>query len=319
MLSRTLFTIALSFGTLGIHPASAQIVIRSTGVVSGTVVPPSQNPNFNQSTTRVNTDSQGRYFRNGQLVYSAQDFNPNLVQVDSSGRYFVDFRGIPIVSTDGVLTSPVLSGGELQPVRRNHNAPTRFHGTIQDELVVRGRYTGIATDPATGFQYQGTFDISGQGARYSDRNGGTSPTVFDFRSHYNFNANPQIPPRPTVSSFRINAMPVQLRVTIPAGLAPIAPSSPTIPSPGTPAVPNPGTLPPSTPSVPPISAPSVRSPSTPSAPPATVLPPSAPIGIDPNLSGILSSNQLQQVSRVVLEGSKASSRQIGPSSRILLR
>lgn len=309
MLSRTLFTIALSFGTLGIYPASAQVVIRSTGVVSGTVVPPSQNPNFNQGTTRVNTDSQGRYFRNGQLVYSAQDFNPNLVQVDSSGRYFVDFRGIPIVSTDGVLTSPVLSGGELQPVRRNHNAPTRFHGTIQDELVVRGRYTGIATDPATGFQYQGTFDISGQGARYSDRNGGTSPTVFDFRSHYNFNANPQIPPRPTVSSFRINAMPVQLRVTIPAGLAPIAPSSST-PSPGTPTAPNPGPLPSSAP---------VPSPSAPSAPPAIVLPPSTPIGTDPNLSGILSNNPLQQVSRVVLEGPKASPSQIGPSSRILLR
>lgn len=274
---------------MGSHPASAQVVIRSTGVVSGTVVPPSQNPNFNRGTTRVNTDSQGRYFRNGQLVYSAQDFNPNLVQVDRSGRYFVDFRGIPIVSTDGVLSSPVLSGGELQPVRRNHSAPTRFHGTIQDELVVRGRYTGIATDPATGLQYQGTFDISGQGPRYSDRNGGTSPTVFDFRSHYNFSASPQILPRPTVSSFRINAMPVQLRVTIPAGLAPIAPSSPT-PTPPSAGMPTP-------------------SPST----------PSTPISGEPNLIGILGNSPLQQVSRIVLEGSKASAVPIGPSSRILLR
>ncbi|MBW4524019.1 MAG: hypothetical protein KME18_02310 [Phormidium tanganyikae FI6-MK23] len=290
MLSKTLalLTIAIPLSSIGANSASAQITIRSTGVVSGTVVPPSQNPNFNQGTTRVNTDSQGRFFRNGQLVYSAQDFNPNLVQVDGSGRYFVDFRGIPIVSTDATLTSPVLSNGELQPIRRNHNALTRFNGTIQDELVVRGQYTGIATDPATGQQYQGTFDISGQGPRYSDRNGGTSPTVFDFRSHYNFSANPQIPPRPTVFSYRIDAMPVQLRVTIPAGLAPITQAPPTTP----------GSTPIPSPIAPPISS---------------------PIGVDSNLGGILSNNQLQQVSRVVLEGSKASPSQIGPSSRILLK
>ncbi|BAU12656.1 hypothetical protein LEP3755_31870 [Leptolyngbya sp. NIES-3755] len=280
---------ALSLGTIGVQSASAQIVIRSTGVITGTVVPPSQNPNFNQGTTRVDTDSQGRFFRNGQLVYSAQDFNPNLVQTDGQGRFWVDFRGIPIVSTDGTLTSPVLSNGQLEPIRRNHNAPTRFHGTIQDELVVRGRYTGTATDPSTGLQYQGTFDINGQGPRYSDRTGGTSPTVFDFRSHYNFNTNPQLPPRPTVNSFRIDAMPVQLRVTIPAGLAPIQ-APPTPPS----GSPNPAPI----------------------APPTPIAP---PIGIDPNLSGILSNNQLQQVSRVVLEGSTSTPTQVGPSSRILLR
>ncbi|MGG6266399.1 hypothetical protein ACQ4M3_08375 [Leptolyngbya sp. AN03gr2] len=291
---KTVFAIALSLVTLGVQSVSAQVVIRSTGVVTGTVVPPSQNPNFNQGTTRVDTDAQGRFFRNGQLVYTAP--NPALIQTDGQGRFWVDFRGIPIVSTDGTLTSPVLSNGQLDPIRRNHNAPTRFHGTIQDELVVRGKYTGTATDPSTGLQYQGTFDISGQGPRYSDRNGGTSPTVFDFRSHYNFNTNPQLPPRPTVNSFRIDAMPVQLRVTIPAGLAPIQ-APPAAPSP--------------TPITPPI-APPIAPPV-----PNPILP--TPISPDFDPSGILSTNQLQQVSRVVLEGSRPTPTQIGPSSRILLR
>lgn len=293
MMLKTVFAIALSLCI--VQSASAQVVIRSTGVVTGTVVPPSQNPNFNQGTTRVDVDAQGRFFRNGQVVYSAQDFDPRLIQTDGNGRYWVDFRGIPIVSTDGTLTSPVLSNGELQPIRRNHNAPTRFHGTIQDELVVRGQYTGIATDPNTGLQYQGTFNISGQGPRYSDRTGGTSPTVFDFRSHYNFNTNPQLPPRPTVNSFRIDAMPVRLTVTIPAGLAPIQ-----APPPGTP-----------NPTSPPAIPPTVIS------PPTAIFPTS--INVDPDLGGILSTNQLQQVSRVVLEGSQPKPTQIGPSSRILLR
>ena len=53
--------------------AMAQVTINSTGTVIGTITPPSRNPNFNQGTTRVDTDSQGRYFRNGVLVFSAQD------------------------------------------------------------------------------------------------------------------------------------------------------------------------------------------------------------------------------------------------------
>lgn len=290
-------SLPVGFALSLVLPASAQVVIRSTGVVTGTVVPPSQNPNFNQGTTRVDVDAQGRFFRNGQLVYSAQNFDPRLVQTDGNGRYWVDFRGIPIVSTDGTLTSPVLSNGELEPIRRNHTAPTRFHGTIQDELVVRGKYTGIATDPTTGLQYQGTFDISGQGPRYSDRNGGTSPTVFDFRSHYNFRANPQILPRPTVNSFRIDAMPVRLTVTIPSGLVPIQ---------APPVAPGDSPTPIAPPIVPPISNP------IPGIPPISIRP-----DVDPG--GILSTNQIQQVSRVVLEGSQAKPPQIGPSSRILLR
>lgn len=201
--------------------AIAQVTIRSTGTVSGTVTLPNINPNFNQGTTRVDTDSQGRYFRNGVLVYSAQDFNPNLVGVDSNGRYYVDFRGIPVVSVDGSLISPVLNGQLELTQRFNNRQPVRFWGVIQDEFVVQGRYTGVATDPTTGLQYQGTFSIRGQGPRYSDRNGGSGPTVFDFQSHYNFQANPQLPPTVTVTSYTFNGMPVQLWINVPAGLSPL--------------------------------------------------------------------------------------------------
>lgn len=212
-------------------PAQAQVTINSSGLVSGTVVPPDINPNFNQGTTRVEVDAQGRYFRVGETnpVYIAPD--PNLVRMDANGNFYVDFRGIPVVGIAGTLTSPVLSDGQLDSaVCCNHRAaPVFFNGTIQDEFVVLGSYTGTATNPATGEQYQGTFDIRGQGPRYSDRNGGTGPTVFDFQSHYNFAANPQLRPTPTVGSFTFQDMPVQLRVTVPSGLAPIRPGTPTTP------------------------------------------------------------------------------------------
>jgi hypothetical protein len=230
----TLITISLSAIA---QSAIAQVTIRSNGTVSGTVTPPNRNPNFNQGTTRVDTDSQGRYFRNGQLIFDASAVNPNLVGVTAAGRYYVDFRGIPVVSPDGALTSPVLNGQLDATQRFNHNTPVRYWGNIQDEFVVQGNFTGTATNPTTGEQYQGTFPIRGQGPRYSDTNGGDSPTVFDFKSYYNFRANPAINPTPTVFSYSIQGMPVQLTVTVPAGLAPIAVGSPIAPSPSSPNVP----------------------------------------------------------------------------------
>lgn len=202
-------------------PSLAQITINSTGVVSGTVTLPNKNPNFNQGTTRVNTNSQGEYIRNGVVVYKAP--NPNLVRMGSNGNFFVDFRGIPVVSTNGTLTSPVLLSGQLQPVQRfNHSEPVTLWGNVQDELVVQGRFKGIVLDPNTGARYQGTFNIRGQGPRYSDANGGTSPTVFDFQSHYNFQATPSLPPQVTVKNYSFSNMPVQLRVIVPAGLSPLS-------------------------------------------------------------------------------------------------
>lgn len=206
-------------------PAQSQVTIKSTGVVSGTAVPPNKNPTFNQGTTRIDTDAQGRYYRNGELLFDAQVVNPNLVGVDAKGKYYVDFRGIPVVMEDGTLVSPALDGGLNAVNRFNHNKPVRLWGNVQDEFVVQGDYQGTATDPQTGQQYQGTFRIKGQGPRYSDANGGTSPTVFDFKSYYNFRATPQIQPTPTVKSYFVQAMPVQLTITVPAGVQALPPGT----------------------------------------------------------------------------------------------
>ncbi len=277
-------TTALLLTILAAAPVAAQVTIRSNGTISGTVTPPNRNPTFNQGTTRVDTDSQGRYFRNGQLIFDASAVNPNLVGVDANGRYYVDFRGIPVVSPDGALTSPVLNGQLDATQRFNNNAPVRYWGNIQDEFVVQGNFTGTATNPATGEQYQGTFPIRGQGPRYSATNGGDSPTVFDFKSYYNLRANPVINPTPTVFSYRIQGMPVQLTVTVPAGLAPIATGQPIS-------------------SIPP-------SPSSPNAP--IVNPIATPTAL------VFSNSQTFGLNHVLLE-SRPNRPAIGPTSRILLR
>ncbi len=213
-------TIVLTiFTTVGIHKsASAQLTVRSSGVISGTVQLPNKNPNFNAGTTRVDTDSQGRYFRNGVLVYSAESFNPAFVQIGSNGKYYVDFRGIPVVSVDGILTSDALQGDLKFTQRFNNDAPVKLWGNIQDELVLRGNFVGNVTDPATGKQYQGTFEVKGQGPRYSASNGGTSPTVFDFQSQYR-GTDPKIPATVKVRSYGITAVPVSLIITVPANTA----------------------------------------------------------------------------------------------------
>jgi hypothetical protein len=273
--------------------AIAQLTINSSGVVGGTVTPPNGNPNFNQGTTRVDTDSQGRYFRNGELIFDASTITPNFVRVDANGRSYVDFRGIPVVGIEGALTSPILDG-QLNSVKRfNDSRLVKFWGNIQDEFVVQGDFTGIATDPATGNQYQGTFRIRGQGPRYSDRNGGTSPTVFDFKSYYAGGSQP-IPATRTVNSYTFSAMPVQLRVTIPAGTPPIAPGTPM--TPGTPITP--GTPVPLNPNIP-------SNPITPN-PPASDLPESL----------VFNADTITEINHLVLrEGRK----RVGPRSRVLLR
>lgn len=164
MLSRSsiFYTLILTSVLLGASQsqAFAQVTINSTGTVSGTIVPPSTNPNFNRNTTRVDTDSQGRYFRNGVLVYSAQ--NPNLVGVDSSGRYFVDFYGIPVVSPDGTLTSPALSG-QLTPVRRNHNVPVRFLELFKMNLLLEVITPGRQPILEPGSNIKGRFQFEDKG------------------------------------------------------------------------------------------------------------------------------------------------------------
>ncbi|MEH2346949.1 MAG: hypothetical protein V7K55_02915 [Nostoc sp.] len=206
--------------------AFAQITIQSTGTLSGTIQLPSINPNFNGSTTRVDTDDTGAYSRN-----LGTKNNPNYVPVYKSGyvkvqtrsdgslHYFVDFKGIPIVSFNGVLNSPILSGGELTPYKyQGRLAGTTFQGVVQDEFnLTKALYTGIVTDPNTGNQYQGTFEVSGYGVRYSDRNGGATPTVFDFKS--------DIPGSPKVTSLEMTNSPLaRITIKVPATATLITPT-----------------------------------------------------------------------------------------------
>lgn len=206
--------------------ASAQITIQSTGTLSGTIQLPSINPNFNGSITRVDTDNTGTYSRN-----IGSRSNPNYVPVyksdyvavrtrsDGSLHYYVDFKGIPVVSFNGVVTSPVLSGGELTPYKyQGRLAGTTFQGVVQDEFnLTKALYTGTVTDPKTGNQYQGTFEVSGYGVRYSDRNGGATPTVFDFKS--------DIPGSPSVTSLNMTNSPLaRLTIKVPTTATLITPT-----------------------------------------------------------------------------------------------
>jgi hypothetical protein len=206
--------------------AFAQITIQSTGTLSGTIQLPSINPNFNQSTTRVDTDDTGTYSRN-----LGTKNNPNYVPVyksdyvqvrtrsDGSLHYYVDFKGIPIVSFNGVLSSPILSDGELTPYAyQGRLAGTTFQGVVQDEFnLTKALYTGIVTDPNTGNQYQGTFEVSGYGVRYSDRNGSATPTVFDFKS--------DLPGSPKVTSLEMTNAPLaRIQIKVPATATLITPA-----------------------------------------------------------------------------------------------
>lgn len=209
---------AMAIALNGASAFAAQfITIQSTGTLSGTIQLPRNNPNFNNSITRIDTDDTGTYYRN-----LGTNNNPNYVPVyqsdylqvrtrpDASLHYFVDFKGIPIVSFDGILTSPVLSGGQLTPYKyQGQLSGTTFQAVVQDEFnLTKAFYTGIVTDPDTGKQYQGTFEVSGYGERYSNRNGNLTPTVFDFQS--------DIPGLPSVTSLTItNATLASLRIKVP--------------------------------------------------------------------------------------------------------
>ncbi|MBD2447303.1 hypothetical protein H6G76_09005 [Nostoc sp. FACHB-152] len=230
--------LAAAFLGFGATNASAQLIIQSTGTLSGTLQLPSFNPNFNNRVTRIDTDSQGVYQRN--IGYRNKPnyvpvYQSNYVKVetrtDGSLRYFVDFKGIPVISFNGILNSPALSGGQLQAFTYQGKIPnTSFQGVVQDEFgLTRAFYTGVVTDPKTGQQYQGTFQLNGQGPRYSDRNGGESPTVFDYRS--------DIPGKPSVTTYQMKNTPlVRLTITVPANATPITPSNNNNSTPTTPVV-----------------------------------------------------------------------------------
>ncbi|MEH2258916.1 hypothetical protein [Nostoc sp.] len=205
---------------LGGTSAFAQITIQSTGTLSGTIQLPRNNPNFNQSITRVDTDDTGTYSRNlgtknnpNYVPIYKSDYVQVKTRADGSLHYFVDFKGIPIVSFNGVLTSPILSGGELTPYKyQGQLAGTTFQGVVQDEFnLTKALYTGTVTDPNTGNQYQGTFEVSGYGVRYSARNGDATPTVFDFKS--------DLPGSPKVTSLEMTNSPLaRIEIKVPATL-----------------------------------------------------------------------------------------------------
>jgi hypothetical protein len=326
-------SLATIFIGLGASAASAQLVIESTGTISGTIQLPSFNPNFNRDITRIDTASDGTYSRN---IGTRQ--NPNFVPVyrsnyvkvqtrsDGSLHYFVDFKGIPVISFDGGITSPALTGGELTPYNYQGRLPgVKYQAVVQDELALgRAFYTGIVTDPKTGDQYQGTFTLRGQGPRYSDRNGGESPTVFDFKSDQ--------PGSPTVTSYRMTNTPlVRLRITVPQNATRITPNPtpPTTPNPTPPTTPNP--TPPTTPNPTP---PTIPAPISDTPQPITDTP--SPISDSPNMefsSGktftlnplIAEKSQNQDVAqcreRDNVQCRNISNRKqtVGPRSRVLLR
>ncbi|WP_414543682.1 hypothetical protein [Nostoc sp. CCY0012] len=264
-------TLAAFILAVGGTSASAQLTIQSTGTLSGTLQLPSFNPNFNNRVTRIDTDASGAYSRNigtrnnpNYVPVYQSDYVKVQTRTDGSLHYFVDFKGIPVISANGILNSPVLSGGELTSFNYQGKIPgTLFQGVVQDEFgLTRGFYTGVVTDPNTGQQYQGTFEVSGQGPRYSDRNGGESPTVFDFKS--------DLPGKPTVTTWEMNDSPlVRLTIKVPADATLVtAPAPVTAPISSTPA-PAPVTAPiSSTPAPAPVTAPISSTPA-----PAPVTPP----------------------------------------------
>ncbi|MEB3216331.1 MAG: hypothetical protein VKN72_08870 [Nostocales cyanobacterium 94392] len=249
---------------------TSPLTVQSTGTISGTLVLPFFNPNYNKVLTRVDTDENGAYYRN---IGTRQ--NPELVQVykseyvkvnvrdDGSMNYYVNFKGIPVASFDAIIKSPVLSDGEMTTFRydgRPDMEGTVIKAVVQDEFgVKRAFYTGILTDPDTGTQYQGTFELTGQGPRYSDRNGGDSPNVFDYKSDQ--------PGSPRSEPYKIkdDSPLVKLYINVPEGTKILNSST------------GGGTSTPPTNSIPPSNGTSTSTGGTTSTPPTTSIPPSLPI------------------------------------------
>ncbi|AKG23183.1 hypothetical protein [Calothrix sp. 336/3] len=318
-------SLALLLLSLGASHALADINIQTTGTLSGTITLPSFNPNFNQGTTRVDTDDKGTYSRNGVPVYTSNyvKFKTNN---DGSLSYYVDFKGIPVVSYDSILNSPVLADGKLSTFKYQGKLDVNLRGTVQDELTIDGLYTGIVTDPKTGLKYQGTFALRGEGPRYSKPNGGQSPTVFDFKS--------DIPGTPTVTSYKMTDSPlVKLKITVPSNTTPITTGGNTNNPPTTPTTPATPVIPtnPTTPTTP-ISSPS--QPIQPIQPTAPVVSNSNSPIISPNGTVEFSSGQFVNVDNIntdpkILASAinlpkeqtkpKVRGKKIGPQSRVLLR
>lgn len=151
--------------------------LNTTGTFSGKLELPSFNPNFNQSNTRVKLNQKGEFYNGGKLIYTSTQVKQD------NGNYYANFRGIPVVSTNAAIASPVLSEGTLTEFKYQGRLPVKMQGVIQDELsVVKVLYNGIALDPRDGKRYQGVFTVNGFSVRYDNAQTGKNPTVFDFKS-----------------------------------------------------------------------------------------------------------------------------------------
>ena len=144
------------------------------------------------------------------------------VHEDGTLKSYVNFLGIPVASFDAVITSPALSDGEMTTFRYDGRPDMEgavIKGVVKDEFGInKSYYTGIITDPKTGIQYKGKFELKAQGPRYSNPNGGDSPKVFDFQS--------DIPGKPRVKSCKIKNSPlVNLDINVPEGSAIVTPPS----------------------------------------------------------------------------------------------
>ena len=167
--------------------------------------------------------------------------NPILSLGNTTGGAGFDWQITPRISLQGVYSAsnPAIAsdqtlgglfGGSYTAETQLSLAPTKAIDVIQDELVLKGNFNGTVTNPATGKQYQGTFEFKGQGPRYSAPNGGTSPTVFDFQSHYQGTA-PKIPAQVTITRYTITAVPLSLTLTVPSTTTnPTQPNPPINPS-----------------------------------------------------------------------------------------
>ena len=195
------------------------LTVESTGTISGTLVLPKFNPNYNKNITSVDTDETGAYYRNGELVYQS-DLK---VLDDGSMKYYVNFKGIPVTSFDAIIDSPAFSDGEITTFRYDGRPDMEgavLKGVVQDEFgIKKAYYTGIITDPKTGIQYQGKFELKAQGPRYSDANGSDSPNVFDYQS--------DLRGKPRAEPYKIqdNSPLVKLEIKVPEGTTIVSPPS----------------------------------------------------------------------------------------------
>jgi hypothetical protein len=193
---------AVGIASLSTTSAMAQVNFQSTATFSGTIQLPKNNPNFNQNITQVPTDNTGAYYRtvNGKnvFVYRSKYFKSS--GSGSKETYYANFKGIPVTSYSGTLSSPAFAGGCVKLHEYQGQQPSiTVQGIVQDEFTIIAYYVGTVKDPKTGL-HTGVFELNGYGPRYSDQDGGESPTVFDFKS--------DIPGAPTVQSLTVHNVPI---------------------------------------------------------------------------------------------------------------